>query len=359
MAFPLNNVFLASSQLLFHPSEDLKTGYEEVQPDESEGQTSSSSLQVVEGSFYICPICLLVARDPIEVPCCKHWYCCKCLLHFKDLPNPQLLEGDVKCAFCRADFCLLETVTIHLISRRLIYFKLRVKCSFHCGKAGPLQEIAKHEALDCKLRPLICPFPNCGRVLNAEDMPGHLESCLFKAMYCPNCRVEVECSQFEFHSCIESLQFIVVKLTQQLQVQRQKPIPRCKLGPRGHYVIRSSLELLDKTPIEEFCHLYGKPLPIRIFDVSSSEAKKNKSSDDAASSPAKLERQNAVTENETRVIEVHFEEAEAEPQLHLPTLPPLSEIFSHAAAAATLNTPTTSISASSTTDSTLQSNSQQ
>ena len=34
----------------------------------------------VTNNHMVCPICLSICRDPIEVPCCHHWFCTFCFL---------------------------------------------------------------------------------------------------------------------------------------------------------------------------------------------------------------------------------------------------------------------------------------
>ena len=90
-------------------TEEISFGYEEYF---ASSLSASASFQhpdsSINSAFYLCPICQMIARNPIEVPCCHHWYCASCFLTYIEQSAARnyspFVVGSFKCAICRGIF---------------------------------------------------------------------------------------------------------------------------------------------------------------------------------------------------------------------------------------------------------------
>ena len=77
------------------------------------------------------------------------------LQHPNSHPSPESAPQLIKCPCCR------EIINVHysttaapLLSRKRVYNKLHVSCSFRCGVIGAPDNILEHELHFCQKRPL-------------------------------------------------------------------------------------------------------------------------------------------------------------------------------------------------------------
>ena len=62
--------------------EEFQIGYAEEEDPLTEKTTGTSD--AINSSYFQCPICLHIARAPVEVACCRHWYYVSCFLKLLD-----------------------------------------------------------------------------------------------------------------------------------------------------------------------------------------------------------------------------------------------------------------------------------
>lgn len=270
---------------LYPMADELQTGYDEILPEIKEKANEDpdefgTSDEASNSSFYQCPICLKIARDPIELPCCKHWLCCTCFMAF--IGDLSLLEmgQTFKCPICRREFFPGETHTDVLITRRILYSALMTSCSFKCGLTGRLKEVSKHEELDCPLRQLQCPFSSCKTVVAAKDFEKHVKTCPEKSIYCPNCTLPVKCFSFPTHNCVRDLQEAVIKLSYHWKARGDPIEAECQLGKPGQIALALRSKMKKNSAIEDYCLEFSKAPPIKPFirtETRQAESKKRHS----------------------------------------------------------------------------------
>ena len=108
---------LNKHRVLFNRHAHIEEGFEEAAREDNdetlyvENETSQDThyirTETITQSYYHCHICQKIARNPLEVPCCKHWYCAYCLMTYASMStsDPTIPDSTLrKCAFCRADF---------------------------------------------------------------------------------------------------------------------------------------------------------------------------------------------------------------------------------------------------------------
>ena len=95
--------------MIHRDTEEITIGYEEFivtnLSASTNSQLQSNTESNINSSFYLCPICQMIARNPIEVPCCRDWYCTACFLTYIDQSAARnyspFVVGSFKCAICR------------------------------------------------------------------------------------------------------------------------------------------------------------------------------------------------------------------------------------------------------------------
>jgi len=195
--------------LLNYATEEFQHGFEEVM---TAPQNSTQPQQ--ETSCFTCPICLLIARYPIEVKCCRHWYCCVCFLrYFKDPSSQPTIRcrSAFRCAICRAIISArFDTTSKPLIHRLITYHNIIVMCPFYCGKTGDPLEIIIHERNSCPKRPLRCPFPDCDVIMPAAEIINHISLCPNYTIFCPKCGINIKIDDILDHNCIRALKKVIL-----------------------------------------------------------------------------------------------------------------------------------------------------
>ena len=108
--------------------------------------------ETITQSYYQCHICQKIERNPLEVPCCKHWYCAYCLM-----PNASMSTSDPtipdsslhKCAFSLVDLEYFGISTYLSPPREWNYNRMRVNCPLQCRFGGPLFDVVQHSEYPC------------------------------------------------------------------------------------------------------------------------------------------------------------------------------------------------------------------
>ena len=162
-----------------------------------------------------CPICLLVLREPFQVPCCGKSFCHGCI--------QELKAKGVPCPTCKKeDFVLFENKGLqqplygfrvycsnkekgcewqgelgqldsHLnanpdgleLSKSEGCGFASVKCS-HCGEPYPRSEIEQHLASECKERPFTCSLCETYASTHDDVVTNHAPTCEYRLVECPN-----------------------------------------------------------------------------------------------------------------------------------------------------------------------------
>ena len=286
---------MANNSLVDLDCDELQSGFEKV---EKNGIGDSSS--------FICPIYQCIARDPIEFRCCRHWYCCYCFMEYNQHPNSRpsgaSLPHLMRCAFCRQEINVhYKTTAFPLVSRQIAYSKLRVSCSFRCGKVGAPYKIRDHELFYCEKRPLRCPFPGCPAIFDAAHIVDHIGDCTMQAFYCPKCFIATPVDFFPWHSCITTLHQIISFLT---QANNQLTGIKWTKGRPGEFVY-SPKALEKKVPMEwyetniaSFTKQKANKIQLKKQGLFDERPRSNVREVQAPpSSPIQLDRQNAIDES--------------------------------------------------------------
>lgn len=130
---------------------------------------------------FMCPICLLVMRDPCLTSCCGSHFCQSCV-------DPLLVDGK-PCPKCRAQGF---TVLLNKHQKRKID-ELEVECpkkSEGCDWVGPLLSVQKHLDTKCLYVEINCPN-GCGECMTRDALEDHLESfCSERKYSCHYCGFE-------------------------------------------------------------------------------------------------------------------------------------------------------------------------
>ena len=208
----------------------------------------------INSSFYLCPICLLVARDPIVVSCCKHWYCCGCYMAYLASVGPK------NCAVCRSTNFTTNNKTP--FARSILYGTLQVKCRYACNTTGKITDIEKHEIFDCNQREIQCPCPSCPENGKAADILVHLPNCQYLTQYCLNCNLPVQLKKANEHNCITELKRAVVNMEKRLTDLNQPLFIESKSGKGGDAVFRAP-PTKKGMPMEEYCKKFRQSPPIK------------------------------------------------------------------------------------------------
>ena len=254
-------------KVLLKGTEEFHLGFDEEE-DASTAQSTGTS-DLINSSFFVCPICLYIAREPVEVPCCRHWYCVYCFLKLLE-QNEQNQDWNrfwhcTNCAVCRKHLQGNRTTMNPTLDRLLQYKRIRVKCSFKCGFTGKIDEVSNHEALGCTLRPVHCPFPDCQCTVKAEMLSDHLRFCPKRAFYCPNCCLPVRDSSFSEHNCVTALKRALTKQREAIQELDPDPLRlEWMLGEAGQPVCVAQSAIDEQSPTEVYCLGFELKPPVKL-----------------------------------------------------------------------------------------------
>ena len=222
---------------------------------------SSTNTSQINSSFYICPICLGIASNPIETRCCKHWFCASCYMRGIETCG---LFADSKCPVCRKRSTSITQSTNRLDMEMLaIYYKIPVYCRLECGFISQIRYMEKHEKEQCRKRPLTCPFPACFRIVEEEYMSKHLDECNEKLIACPSCRCPVNATQFGSHNCIQKLHEIIEWYSLKTEGMIDYIPWQNTLGERGQMFFRPISDLETKSA----SWLYGREKGTQPYSV--------------------------------------------------------------------------------------------
>ena len=196
----------------------LVRGYEE-----SDHPTNGSF--VSERCNYInCVICLNIARDPVETPCCHHWLCTVCFIDLYQRSNlnayysPTQISLCLMCPYCKQILNIHQMTQCGALAyeRREAYYRIKVKCPNECGYESELLKMNEHQVFSCRKRKIFCPNYKCPEApRDVLSMKFHFLHCAFKRYYCSNCGFPVLLSEKQNHLCIETLK----NLTNKFQLQ--------------------------------------------------------------------------------------------------------------------------------------------
>ena len=243
---------------------EFTRGYEEEEDPQTKKPTGTSDL--INSSYFQCPICLEIAREPVETSCCHHWYCVYCFLKLLDQneENKHWISHlhRATCAVCRTWTAGSSSTMNPKIGRILQYKNIRVKCPFNCGYSGKINEVAFHEDLACPRRPIHCPFPHCRLTVQADQISNHVRFCPKRMFFCPCCSLPVRDSEFTEHNCIAALsraltnqrRAIIEESPDQLRMEWTQGIP-------GQPVCVEKDSYDIESPTHEYCFRFNKRAP--------------------------------------------------------------------------------------------------
>ena len=210
------------------------------------GPTDSDSLGGYDFKFveevpeeFLCPICLLVLKEPHLSGCCGHHFCQTCISRVKDDRGPcplcqqryftTLMDKSVQRKindlriFCRrkeigchwegelssyefhvqlckyikvvCDYgCGVKMFRCYLEVYKSQCVKRPFTCE-HCGHQATWQEVVRDHTEVCKKYPVLCPN-SCGDEVARVDIDAHLVD---------KCPLTVVPCKFEFAGCCESI----------------------------------------------------------------------------------------------------------------------------------------------------------
>ena len=115
-----------------------------------------SHIRLIEEHCY-CPICIKIAKNPVESDCCGNIFCSLCT---KKLSN---------CPICRK-----ENLKTHpsLLIRKIIN-AIPIKCNFECGYINTVDFMEQHY-LSCQNRLFICKIQNCNKSFKKPEFILHI-----------------------------------------------------------------------------------------------------------------------------------------------------------------------------------------
>ena len=175
----------------------------------------------------LCPICLLVLREPFQVTCCGKSFCQACIEEAYDTSDycPACKQDDYEVfpdkglqqdlysfrVYCsnRSDGCSwqgeLRELEGHMNSspskkKQFVGCLLtRIKC-VHCGQRFCRSGIEQHQNLECFERPFICELCEEYESTFENVINEHAQCCKCRPVDCPNlCGVVVQHQRLEEH----------------------------------------------------------------------------------------------------------------------------------------------------------------
>ena len=128
---------------------------------------------------YICPICILLARDAQQASCCGKIFCRQCI--------EKAARANLKCLRCHEDVkrkYFPDTRAICDINQLKVYCKNKEE---GCKWKGELHHAETHHD-SCPCRQVECPN-QCTEAVRSMDLPRHLETqCPNRNARCRHCK---------------------------------------------------------------------------------------------------------------------------------------------------------------------------
>lgn len=193
--FKMDNIRINSN-----PVSDLSIGFEE----------SNCSGSLFAG--FQCSCCFNLPRQPVKLPSCSHIFCATCV----DKLEPNGSQFSTKnCPICREKFRYTIEFSNFDPLLKILFRKIEVTCQYGCGfKSDPI-ETGKHEGIQCAKRPVLCRFPRCSMQFPSENVDAHENDCLFRLLYCPECRLSFSANEENEHNCFERMAVAIHQLLEE------------------------------------------------------------------------------------------------------------------------------------------------
>jgi hypothetical protein len=137
--------------------------------------------------YLICPICLLVASEPIEHTGCESIYCQACVSTLKTCPT------------CRKATAVTD---YKKLNRHLFcaYKELKMKCYNYpaCTATFTVEGAAKH-LTECVYAEVGCQNVGCNCRIQKVKMPDHILTCPHRIVNCEYCENALQACQLRYH----------------------------------------------------------------------------------------------------------------------------------------------------------------
>ncbi|XP_012558027.2 TNF receptor-associated factor 5 isoform X2 [Hydra vulgaris] len=155
---------------------------------------------------FVCPICFLALRQPIQTKDCGHRFCLSCF---------NLLKRNKEDFLCPLDRQIInmEKVFNDKATERVI-LSLPINCrnfKNKCDWVGSIASIDNH-LKHCVFSETLCPNTKCQAELTHKDLPHHLEFyCKFRKIECQYCSAKyphnnIQMAQHLANNCSLSIQ---------------------------------------------------------------------------------------------------------------------------------------------------------
>eukprot|EP00742_Colponemidia_sp_Colp-10_P002473 GILJ01002636.1.p1 GENE.GILJ01002636.1~~GILJ01002636.1.p1 ORF type:complete len:484 (+),score=37.74 GILJ01002636.1:49-1500(+) len=165
-------------------------------------------------SDLLCPICLHLFRDPVEINECEHIFCRVCI--------EGALQGGA-CPVCQ------EQITDKSIRRahRFVINRVdavMVNCPNKCGSHIPFGRLQKHANEECEDRTIPCP-DGCEAHIKAADLLKHRETCGNRKEICEigdgGCGIVLVAKEMDGHHCLVAIRQTLAEMTEARQQTEQ------------------------------------------------------------------------------------------------------------------------------------------
>ncbi|XP_073248340.1 TNF receptor-associated factor 4-like isoform X2 [Porites lutea] len=140
---------------------------------------------------WICLVCHLAMKDPVQIVGCGHRLCNICMESLFRRPSPS----------CPADRQPLSRDKIFpdaACHRKIL--DLSVKCSyFRCSWTGELRDVEKHQS-SCSFKVVNCPNIGCKEKLTKQELTIHVTfECSWRIIKCEYCTASFVQNQKQIH----------------------------------------------------------------------------------------------------------------------------------------------------------------
>ncbi|CAH3192850.1 unnamed protein product [Porites evermanni] len=171
---------------------------------------------------WICLVCHLAMKDPVQIVGCGHRLCNICMESLFRRPSPS----------CPADRQPLSRDKIFpdaACHRKIL--DLSVKCSyFRCSWTGELRDVEKHQS-SCSFKVVNCPNVGCKEKLTKQELTIHVTfECSWRIIKCEYCTASFVQNQKQIH--LATCRKFPVQCTNKCGV---RDIPREMLGDHTRY----------------------------------------------------------------------------------------------------------------------------
>lgn len=191
-------------------------------------------------SYFFCPVCLGLPRDPVALPECGHMMCDYCLFDYVEKTGKPFLltfsDRKATCPLCKRVFRASDVKTFDQFDAwpKAVYKSIEVHCPYSCGFSGDPFSVDYHQAYKCPLRLVSCPSAGCF-VEQPEYMLAawHYPRCTEYRVYCGKCRLPIrECTK-QNHHCGTHLLATVSALQGFLRIGGIEVPPTLSFGMAG------------------------------------------------------------------------------------------------------------------------------